>query len=107
MNLVAKEFCAARTDNRGVLVLSEFAGAAEELKLGAVIVNPYDTRAVASAIRNALTMDELEQKIRMERMRSHVRSNDLFYWARKFTEQYLDQMEPAAAPSVFAHWVSA
>ena len=48
MNLVAKEFCASRVDDGGVLVLSEFAGAAKELKCGALLVNPYDTEGVAS-----------------------------------------------------------
>src|SRR6185369_9815208 len=54
MNLVAKEFCAARVDSKGVLVLSEFAGAAAELKCGALLVNPHDTDVVASVIRKAL-----------------------------------------------------
>jgi trehalose 6-phosphate synthase len=106
MNLVAKEFCAVRTDNRGVLVLSEFAGAADELKRGALIVNPYHTPAVASAIQQALKMDELEQKVRMERMRAHIRSNDLFHWSRTFTEHCLNRRASAAA-SVFTHWVPA
>jgi trehalose 6-phosphate synthase len=54
MNLVAKEFCAARTDNLGVLVLSEFAGAAQELKCGALVVNPYHIARVASVLHFAL-----------------------------------------------------
>jgi trehalose 6-phosphate synthase len=106
MNLVAKEFCAARSDNAGVLVLSEFAGAADELKPGALIVNPYDTRAVASAIKQALCMNDREQAIRMERMRSHIRANDLFQWSRTFTES-MTHLEDATASSVFTNWVPA
>ncbi len=88
MNLVAKEFCASRVDNQGVLILSEFAGAAEELKCGAVIVNPHDTDAVASSIDKGLQMGRSEQRIRMEKMRALIRANDVFEWSRSFTSQY-------------------
>jgi trehalose 6-phosphate synthase len=88
MNLVAKEFCAARADNRGVLVLSEFAGAAEELGHGALLVNPNDVEAVASAIHSALTMDESASRRRMEMMRSIVRRHDVFRWARSFIRHH-------------------
>src|SRR5262249_25590669 len=84
MNLVAKEFCAARRDNRGVLVLSEFAGAAEELGVGALLVNPNDTDAVASALYSALRMSESEQERRMNEMRFTVQTNDVFQWACSF-----------------------
>jgi trehalose-6-phosphate synthase len=87
MNLVAKEFCASRVDDRGVLILSEFTGAAEELKCGALMVNPYDTCAVAAMIGSALHMSELEQQIRMERMRSQIRVNNVFEWSRSFLKQ--------------------
>jgi trehalose 6-phosphate synthase/phosphatase len=107
MNLVSKEFCAVRTECRGVLVLSEFAGAADELKRGALIVNPYDSSAVMAAIHQALTMDELEQKIRMDRMRAQIRSSDIFHWSRTFTEHCLNRSERAAAPSMFTRWVPA
>jgi trehalose 6-phosphate synthase/phosphatase len=84
MNLVAKEFCACRVDERGVLILSEFAGAAAELKGGALIVNSYDTDGVAEALYRALRMDEREQRTRMHAMRDSIRDHDVFYWSRSF-----------------------
>ena len=69
MNLVAKEFVAARTDLKGVLVLSEFTGAVRELT-EALIVNPYDLEASCSALATALTKPEDEQRDRMRSMRS-------------------------------------
>jgi trehalose-6-phosphate synthase len=84
MNLVAKEFCASRTDNRGVLVLSEFAGAAEELKYGAMMVNPHDSEAMASILRSALRMQEVEQRSRMGMLRAHIRTHDVHRWVRSF-----------------------
>jgi trehalose 6-phosphate synthase len=87
MNLVAKEFCAARTDNLGVLVLSEFAGAAQELKCGALVVNPYHIARVASVLHFALLMDDAEQSERMSLMRSHILRHDVFHWARSFLSE--------------------
>jgi len=84
MNLVAKEFCAARTDKRGVLVLSEFAGAAEELGSGALLVNPNDADGVAAALYSALGMSESEQERRMNEMRFMIRTQDVFHWACSF-----------------------
>jgi trehalose-6-phosphate synthase len=81
MNLVAKEYAASRTNEDGVLILSEFAGAAEELK-SAVIVNPYDVDAVADAIEQAATMPKDEQRSRMRRLRRTVNSSDVFEWAK-------------------------
>ena len=80
MNLVAKEFVAARDDEEGVLILSAFAGASKEL-LEALVVNPYDTGAMAEALFLALTMPIEEQRERMRRMREVVRSNNVFRWA--------------------------
>ena len=80
MNLVAKEFVAARADNTGVLVLSSFAGASREMQ-EALIVNPYDTEGLASAIVRALTMPLDEQKERMKLMRAHVKENNVYRWA--------------------------
>jgi trehalose 6-phosphate synthase/phosphatase len=80
MNLVAKEFCAARNDEHGVLVLSEFAGAAAELHPGALLVNPYDAEGLASALYHALKMPREEQSIRMKKMRHIIRDNDVFAW---------------------------
>src|SRR5262249_52470290 len=84
MNLIAKEFCASRTDSQGVLILSEFAGAVEELRCGALVVNPYHTELVAALIQRALRMNEAEQRARMNAMRSQIQSHDVFRWARSF-----------------------
>ena len=82
MNLVAKEYAAARDDGDGVLILSEFAGAARELS-DAVIINPYDTEQFADAIRYALEMPESERRSRMGRMRRVVEENNVYRWAAR------------------------
>ncbi len=83
MNLVAKEFVASRTDGDGVLVLSEFAGAAAELT-DAILVNPYDLDSVAAAIHDALEMPEAERRARMASMRTTVAGHDVRCWAEDF-----------------------
>jgi trehalose 6-phosphate synthase len=80
MNLVAKEFVAARHDERGVLILSCFTGAARELR-DALQVNPYDIDQTAEAIRFALEMDPEEKESRMRRMRKTVREHNVYRWA--------------------------
>jgi trehalose 6-phosphate synthase len=80
MNLVAKEFIAARDDERGVLILSQFTGAAREL-LEALIVNPYHIEQSAEALYRALTMPEVEQRERMRSMRALVRDFNVYRWA--------------------------
>ncbi|MFT4173290.1 MAG: trehalose-6-phosphate synthase [Rhodocyclaceae bacterium] len=80
MNLVSKEFIAARDDERGVLVLSQFAGAANEL-LEALIVNPYHVEETADALYRALTMPETEQAERMRSLRYVVRQYNVYRWA--------------------------
>jgi trehalose 6-phosphate synthase len=80
MNLVAKEFVASRTDDRGVLVLSRFTGAARELT-DAVLVNPYAVDEFAEALYRALTMPAEEQEARMRRMRRQVEENNVYGWA--------------------------
>jgi trehalose 6-phosphate synthase len=85
MNLVAKEYVASRHDEGGVLVLSEFAGAAIELK-DAVLVNPHDTDGVKDALHTALTMDPAEAKRRMRAMRRQVLTHDVDRWARSFLD---------------------
>lgn len=80
MNLVAKEFIAARDDERGVLVLSQFTGAARELH-EALIVNPYHIEQSAEALHRALTMPEIEQCERMRSMRALVRDFNIYRWA--------------------------
>ncbi len=87
MNLVAKEFCACRMDDTGVLILSEFAGAAAELNCGAILVNACDTDGVAAAVHRALAMDCHEQRIRMRAMRDQIRSHDVFRWSNSFCVQ--------------------
>jgi trehalose 6-phosphate synthase len=82
MNLVAKEFVAARTDLRGVLVLSEFTGAARELT-EALIVNPYDLEASSEALAVALKMPIEEQEDRMRSMRSLLAQFNVYRWAGK------------------------
>ena len=80
MNLVAKEFVAARDDEQGVLILSSFAGASREL-MEALIVNPFDARASAEAIFRAVRMPADEQQRRMRLMRDLVSENNIYYWA--------------------------
>jgi alpha,alpha-trehalose-phosphate synthase [UDP-forming] len=80
MNLVAKEFVASRDDDRGVLILSTFAGAAMELS-DALLVNPYDVQQVAGAIHRALEMPTEEQVTRMQHMRANVREYNIYRWA--------------------------
>ena len=85
MNLVAKEFVASRTDRDGVLVLSEFAGAAAELG-EALLVNPYDIDHMAVRIRQALLMPESERRSRMRALRLRVMSHDADRWAQSFID---------------------
>jgi trehalose 6-phosphate synthase len=80
MNLVAKEFIAARDDERGALILSTFAGASREL-LEALIVNPYDASAMGEAIHTALSMSVDEQKDRTHLMRDMLQDNNVYRWA--------------------------
>jgi trehalose 6-phosphate synthase len=80
MNLVAKEFCACQLEGCGVLVLSEFAGAAAQLKSGAVLVNPHDIEGMADALGTAFTMDEEERRRRMRSMQEVLRQQDIFWW---------------------------
>ncbi len=80
MNLVAKEYVAARDDERGVLILSQFTGAANELH-EALIVNPYHVEQTAEALYQGLTMPEYEQQERMRSMRALVRDFNVYRWA--------------------------
>ena len=101
MNLVAKEFVAAQDEaDPGVLILSRFAGAAEEMR-DAVIVNPYDIDGVATAIRSALEMPVAERRVRHERLLATISSNDAAAWATKFLGalQQLRSLELAPASS--------
>jgi trehalose-6-phosphate synthase len=80
MNLVAKEFVASREDERGVLILSRFTGAARELS-DALIINPYDVQRAGEAIAEALEMDTAQIADRMRRMRRIVREHNIYWWA--------------------------
>lgn len=98
MNLVAKEFVAARSDEDGVLVLSELAGAAAEL-VEAVLVNPYDVDATADRIHMALRMPARERHARMQALRRRVRQRDITWWARQLLNG-LVRRRPASPTSL-------
>jgi trehalose 6-phosphate synthase/phosphatase len=85
MNLVAKEFIACQRENAGVLILSEFAGAAEEL-FNAFLVNPYDSAAVAQTLMDGLALPIEERRQRIRPMRKHVLRYDARHWARSFID---------------------
>jgi len=79
MNLVAKEFIAAQVERRGVLLCSEFAGAAEELG-NALLINPYDIEGVAETLRQALEMSPEEKAHRMARLQEHLAEHNIYKW---------------------------
>jgi trehalose 6-phosphate synthase len=89
MNLVAKEFCACQVDGCGVLVLSEFAGAAAQLQRGALLVNPHDIEGMADALKTAFDMSEAERRRRMEGMREILREQDIFWWVDYYLQAVL------------------
>jgi len=85
MNLVAKEYCATNISETGALILSEFAGAAAQFqRLGAFLVNPYDTQEVATAIHDACGLSLLDRKMRMHKLRDNVRRNNISTWVDTF-----------------------
>jgi len=86
MNLVAKEFCACSVGGEGVLILSEFAGAAAQLQHGALLVNPNDLEGTADAIHTACVMPRTERRQRMQLMRRSVRRHNVFRWVNGFLE---------------------
>ena len=98
MNLVSKEFIAAREDQRGVLVLSQFTGASRELR-DALIVNPYDIDQMAEALHYALTMDPDEQRARMARMRQTVEEQNVYRWAASLLTE-LARVRPDSSAAV-------
>ncbi|MBI2315004.1 trehalose-6-phosphate synthase [Candidatus Daviesbacteria bacterium] len=89
MNLVAKEFVAARDDEKGVLILSQFTGASRELK-DALIVNPYNGEQTAESIKQALEMKPTEQTKRMRNMREVVKNNNVFRWSAELLKTMID-----------------
>jgi trehalose 6-phosphate synthase len=84
MNIVAKEYCASCVENTGVLILSEFAGAAHALGGAALLVNPYNVEEVADRIFDAYQMSQNEQRRRMSQLRREVQRNDIFDWVKGF-----------------------
>jgi trehalose-6-phosphate synthase len=102
MNLVAKEFVASRRDERGVLILSQFTGAARELR-DALLVNPYDVDQTAEAIRVALEMEPEDKELRMHRMRKLIKDHNIYRWAgdliTELCEVRLDAPEDAQIKS--------
>jgi trehalose-6-phosphate synthase/HAMP domain-containing protein len=96
MNLVAKEFIAARDDEDGVLILSRFTGASRELT-DALLVNPYDLEVMAEAIRQAIEMEVAERRSRMRRMRAHVREHNIYGWAGVLLDELARIPQAAAA----------
>ncbi len=95
MNLVAKEFCASRIDDDGVLLLSEFAGAADEL-VDALMVNPYDIEGVADAMARALALPADERRGRMRTLRARVQESSIGRWAASFLDGLMENEAPAA-----------
>ncbi len=97
MNLVAKEYCACSVENNGVLILSEFAGAADELGSQALLVNPYDVEATADAMHRAFAMPAEERQRRMVHLRAQIRRHDVGRWVANFV-QIFDQPQPQPQP---------
>ena len=91
MNLVAKEYAAARRDESGVLVLSQFAGASRDLK-GALLINPYSAEETSAALHTALSMSKTEQHKRMKMMRTSVRDYNIYRWSAELIKA-LSQLE--------------
>ena len=88
MNLVAKEYVAARVDGDGVLILSRFAGAAAELK-DALLINPYGTGRFAGTIKEAIEMPEGERRRRMEAMRAVVAASNIYRWGADMVDRLI------------------
>ncbi len=108
MNLVAKEFVASRMDEKGVLILSKFAGAAWELE-DAIQINPFDVDQMSEGMFQALTMSDTEQQRRMRRMRRQVLDNNIYRWAGMLLSEVgklvdtdvLDELDESIADSPF------
>ncbi|MEB2308528.1 MAG: trehalose-6-phosphate synthase [Candidatus Brocadiaceae bacterium] len=88
MNLVAKEFIATRSDESGVLLLSRFTGAAEELT-GSIRINPYATDTFADAIKTAIELPPDEKKKRMQRMRGHIQEHNVYNWGQSIVNELI------------------
>ena len=91
MNLVAKEYCACNIDEKGVLILSEFAGAAQQLHQDAILVNPHDIEGMARAILRAFNMPSEEKNQRMRNLRENVKNKDVFWWLNSFLNAAIEK----------------
>ncbi|MBD3334840.1 MAG: trehalose-6-phosphate synthase [Candidatus Eisenbacteria bacterium] len=101
MNLVAKEYCSCDVEEKGALILSEFAGAAPQLHRGALMVNPLDYEGVADAIQRAFLMRPPERRARMRKMRDVIKRTSVFWWVDSFLDaafaRHLEDFPPQAA----------
>jgi alpha,alpha-trehalose-phosphate synthase [UDP-forming] len=88
MNLVSKEYCACQIEGNGVLVLSEFAGAAEQMGGSAILVNPYDMDALVAAIRKAVYMTPEARQPAMDRLRASTRDENVYWWVDRFMSRW-------------------
>jgi alpha,alpha-trehalose-phosphate synthase [UDP-forming] len=104
MNLVAKEYVAARNDLKGVLLLSQFTGAARELR-DAVLINPFDRESFADAIHQALSMSSEEKRSRLRAMRDYLAETNVFNWASAFITE-LTKLQGGAVHELFHAKVS-
>lgn len=84
MNLVCKEYVASQIDHLGILILSEFAGAAIQMREGALLVNPFDIDGIANTIYKALTLSDTENKHRIRYLRRQVKRYDIFWWVKMY-----------------------
>ena len=98
MNLVAKEFVACQIDERGVLILSRFTGAAEEIE-GAILINPFNVEGMGEGIRRALAMDGAARKERMREMRRQLREATIFDWMGAILSRVSSLMPQEAVPA--------
>jgi len=88
MNLVAKEYVSCKAEERGVLILSEFAGAAEKMGKYSILVNPYDIEEVADSIKEALNMNGNTKNMLISKLREIVQKNDIYAWANNFVNYF-------------------
>ena len=88
MNLIAKEYVTAKGSGNGVVILSEFTGAAEEFSKHSIMVNPYDVESIADSIDTALKMDTEEKKARIKALRRIVKENDVFKWSNNILNYF-------------------
>jgi trehalose-6-phosphate synthase len=93
LNLVAKEYVASRVDADGVLILSEFAGAAYQLP-EALLVNPYSTEDMVAALVQALEMSKNEQRRRMQVMQDRIKTQNIAWWAQEFLDRMSSLIHP-------------